>query len=603
MYPIASAEAYASWARDHDTLSDADRLAIRACVDRLADKPLFSLVFLGPVPFGAPTIQAVLGQIYPYFQVFASQNALAGCPDSRAVPLIGDTTDPVAAFNTVMAHAIGDFVIALPADAILPPHALFEFADALVDAPDAWVLFSDEDCMDSSATRSLPRFKTAWDPDLMLGRDAVGNLAALRLPHVRAVGGLRPPDTGAADLSSLMYDLVLRLGHAGPFGSMVHVPAVLCHRTPPPASPGPASEGPASLGPASLGPASLASAEARRQVVRRILAERGLDARVQAAPLLPEANRIHWALPASPPLVSILVPTRDRAEMLASCVAGLLSRTDYPHFEVLIIDNDSREPATAALFARLQEDPRVRVLLSFGKFNYARLNNLAVAEARGEVLVLLNNDTDVIAPDWLSEMVSHAIRPGIGAVGAKLLYADETVQHCGVTMGPGWTLTHQLRRSARDDPGPGGELALLRSLSAVTGACLAVRTALYHAVGGLDERNFPVAFNDIDFCLRLGDLGYRNICTPFAEMFHLESTSRGYTDSPQKLAEAHRELLTFNAFWEPVLESDPYHNPNLVYLWESAEYAAPPRRRTAWRAPPPLAATEPRRIYRSGERI
>lgn len=583
MYPIRNAEAYASWAQEHDTLSDTDRRAIRACVDKLANKPLFSFIVLGSVPFGAATIQAVLGQIYPYFQLFAAQAALAGCRDSRAVPLSGDTTDLVVVFNTVLAHAVGDFVIALPADAILPPHALFEIAEALVDAPDARVLFSDEDCIDRSATRSLPRFKTAWDPDLMLGHDAVGNLAALRLDRVRAAGGLRAPDTGAADLSSLMYDLVLRLGHAGPFGSMVHVPAVLCHRIPPPASQG--------------------SAVARRQVVRRIVAERGLDARVEAAPLMPEANRIHWTLPGSPPLVSILVPTRDQAEVLARCVAGVLSRTEYPHFELLIIDNDSREAATAALFARLLEDPRVRVLPSLGKFNYARLNNRAVTEARGEVLVLLNNDTDVLAPDWLNEMVSHAIRPGIGAVGAKLLYADGTVQHSGMTLGPGWTVTHQLRRAARSDPGPGGELALVRSVSAVTGACLAVRAALYREVGGLDERNFPVAFNDVDFCLRLGDLGYRQICTPFAELFHLESASRGYADSPEKRAEARRELLTFNAFWEPVLESDPYHNPNLLYAWDGAEYAAPSRRRTAWRAPPAMPATEPRRIYRSGERV
>jgi GT2 family glycosyltransferase len=583
MYPIASAEAYASWAQEHDTVSEADRRALRTCVDELANKPLFSLIVLGTPSSGAATIQAVLEQIYPYFELFATQAELAGCCDSRAVPLSTSTTDLVAVFNTVLAHAVGDFVIALPADAILSPHALFEIADALVDAPDAWVLFSDEDCIDSGATRSLPRFKTAWDPDLMLGHDAVGNLAALRLHRVRAAGGLRAPDTGAADLSSLMYDLVLRLGHAAPFSSIVHVPAVLCHRTLPPTSQG--------------------DVIARRQVVRRILVERRLDARVEASPLMPEANRIHWTLPASPPLVSILVPTRDRAEVLACCVSGVLSRTDYPHFELLIIDNDSREPATSALFARLQEDPRVRLLPSPGNFNYSRLNNRAVAEARGDMLVLLNNDTDVISPEWLSEMVSHAIRPGIGAVGAKLIYANETVQHCGVTLGPGLAATHQLRRSARSDPGPGGELALVRSVSAVTGACLAVRTALYREVGGLDERNFPVAYNDIDFCLRLGDLGYRHVCTPFAELFHLESVSRGYADSPEKQAEGRRELLTFNAFWEPVLESDLYHNPNLLYSWDSAEYAAPPRRRAAWRAPPAMPTTEPRRIYRSGERI
>jgi GT2 family glycosyltransferase len=210
------------------------------------------------------------------------------------------------------------------------------------------------------------------------------------------------------------------------------------------------------------------------------------------------------------------------------------------------------------------------------------MNNHAVREARGEVVVLLNNDIDVISPDWLTELVSHALRPDVGAVGAKLLYADGRVQHCGITLGPGWALIHQLRLSDRFDPGPGGELALTRTVLAVTGACMAFRKRVFLEVGGLDETNFSIAFNDIDLCLRMGDFGYRVVCTPFAELFHLESATRGYDDTPEKQAMNRREAETFCRIWGPLLDADPFHNPNVVFRWEDSILADPPRRLRPW---------------------
>lgn len=480
MYAISDITSYSRWVNEQDLLSHDDVSAIKRCVADLAIKPFFSLIMMPSTGSGEATHASVRAQIYPHWELFGPHNLTAG-----------EAICPMAAYNAALARAAGEFIIAVPPGAILPQHALFELADALADAPEAWLLFSDEDSLNSDRTRCHPRFKTSWDPDLMLGRDGVGNLAALRATKVRALGGLRPPEAGPVNADALLYDLVLRLGWRAPHGAIVHVPAVLCH--------------------SALPPRGLSDAEAHRAVVHRHLAEIGLRARLEPAPLLPSANRVVRDLPNPAPLVSILVPTRDQADVLERCAQGVLSRTDYPDFELLIIDNGSCEPATTALFERLCQDERVRVLPCPGPFNFSAINNAAAHHARGDILVLLNSDTDVIAPGWLREMVSQAVRPEIGAVGAKLLYGDETVQHCGITMGPGFNLTHQLRRSSRTDPGPGGELALTRSVSSVTGACLAVRAALYREVGGLDAANLPVAFNDVDFCLRLGDLGYRNI--------------------------------------------------------------------------------------------
>jgi GT2 family glycosyltransferase len=215
-----------------------------------------------------------------------------------------------------------------------------------------------------------------------------------------------------------------------------------------------------------------------------------------------------------------------------------------------------------------------------GPFNFSALNNAAAKQARGEVLVLLNSDVHVIDPGWLREMVSHAVRRDVGAVGAKLLYIDERVQHAGVVLGPVGQMTHLLRLSRRDDPGYGNQLALARTLSAVTAACLAIRSSVFLEVGGLDEKELHVAFNDIDLCLRLGDYGYRIVWTPGAELFHLESASRGPDDKPR----LDREWQHMRQTWGGLLENgDPFHNPSLLFEWNRTEIPSSPRSIKPWR--------------------
>jgi len=311
------------------------------------------------------------------------------------------------------------------------------------------------------------------------------------------------------------------------------------------------------------------------------------EATLTPAPQLPTAIRVIWPLPEETPSVSVIIPTRDRADLLARCVEGVLHRTDYSNLEVLIADNGSIEPSTLNLFDRLKrEESRVRILYHPGPFNYSALNNAAAREALGEVLLLLNNDIDVIEPGWLRELVSHAVRPDVGVVGAKLLYANEKVQHGGVVLGPNGRADHLHRLADRNDPGYRGQLALPRTLSVVTGACAAIRRAVFFEVGGLDEVNLPVTFNDVDLCLRVGDYGYRVVWTPFAELFHLESASRGLDVADiAKLKRSRREWHHVRRTWQSVMESsDPFHNPNLLLYPACFEIPHSTRREKPWKS-------------------
>jgi O-antigen biosynthesis protein len=242
---------------------------------------------------------------------------------------------------------------------------------------------------------------------------------------------------------------------------------------------------------------------------------------------------------------------------------GLLEATEYPDIEVVIVDNDSREPETAALFARYRDDPRVRVVPVPGAFNFSDLSNRGAASATGPVLLFLNNDIEVLEPGWLGEMVRHAVRPEIGAVGAKLLYPDHTIQHGGIVLGIGGVAGHSHLGAADADPGYFCRMVIAHEVSAVTGACLAMRAAVFAQVGGFDADALKVAFNDVDLCLRIRQAGYRIIWTPFAKLIHHESKSRGAEDTPEKQKRFEGEVLTMLDRWGPELRADPYYNINL----------------------------------------
>jgi GT2 family glycosyltransferase len=283
---------------------------------------------------------------------------------------------------------------------------------------------------------------------------------------------------------------------------------------------------------------------------------------VEAAQECPMFNRIKFPLPAVLPLVSIIISTRDHSELLRKAVDSIHSVSTYTNYEIVIVDNGSRDPEAVAYLASLAKRSRIRVIRDDSLFNFSRLSNTGVAQAMGEVVCLLNNDIEVITPDWIEEMLSFAIKPDVGAVGARLWYPNGKLQHGGVIIGAGGVAGHYHHQLPRGNIGYFGRAALQQELSAVTGACLMVRRGIFQKVGGLDEK-LEVAFNDIDFCLRLRAAGYRNVWTPFAELIHHESASRGYEDNPEKIERFKREVDFMQVRWGKTLEQDPFYNPNL----------------------------------------
>lgn len=563
-----SATGYRQWAALHDTLDEQDRAAIADAVARLPPTRISvvtSVEGVGPAQVRA-TLASLQDQLHPHWQVClaatapdaAMAAALAEAADERrARVVLCGAAGPAAALNAAGVLADGELVALLAPGGLLRPHALYEIAAAFAARPTLQLAYADEDMLDERGQRHTPVFKTAWSPDLLLGHNMLGRFAVFRAGLLRALGGLRESFGPAA-----MHDLALRASAALPASRIGHIPAVLTHHMGELAPPG----------------------EAGRRAVQAHL-DRTAPHGGQAVPnpLLPGYVRPVFALPEPAPLASLIVPTRDHADLLAACADALLNRTDYPALELVVVDNGSVEPDARDLLARLAADPRVRVLEHPGPFNFSALTNRGAEAARGEILVLVNNDITVITPGWLSEMVALACRPDVGAVGAKLLYSDGRLQHGGVALGVGGVAAHLELFADRADTGYCGRLAMVRDVSAVTGACLAIRRDLYRAIGGMNERDLAVAYNDIDLCLRLRERGLRVVWTPFAELHHLESASRSWDLKPAELPRFQREIAYMQARWGDVLANDPFYGPNFS-LRDGHYRLSAPRRRKPWAA-------------------
>jgi GT2 family glycosyltransferase len=454
--------------------------------------------------------------------------------------------------------APGRWLIHLNAGDRLARHALAEIALAACQTPRPLVIFADEATPGGPWGGARPWFKTAFDPDRLLQQAALGRAAAYDSGLLARHGllGLR----GHALMLAATQAATLE---AGP-EAIVHRPSVLLTR--------------------GGGSARPWRDETDTAAIGLALAARGDGVELVEDPARRSpCPRLRWPLPAQPPRVSVIVPTRDATALMEACMAGLLHRTDYPAMEILICDNDSRDPALLARFQDWSRDSRVRVLACPGPFNYAAINNRAAREASGEILLLLNNDTEVRHPDWLREMASLAIRPGIGAVGARLLFPHGQVQHAGVVLGLDGIAGHDMLQASGRSSGPYDLLRLTRRVSAVTAACLAIRRETFLTAGGFDETHLRVAYNDVDLCLRLRAMGLENLVTPHAELTHKESATRGDDMSDAHRARWESERAVMRARWGAALEQDPYYSPNLDLRPPSGFLAVPPRRLAAWR--------------------
>ncbi len=452
-----------------------------------------------------------------------------------------------ALFRRILSETEGRYILQLGEEDRLAPHALLECAKILQRKPKVRLIYSDEDRIDEKGQRYAPFFKPDWNPDLFDSFPYLGSLCCLEKSLLEEVDAWAEGYGDAAQ-----YRFLLRAVHRLLPFEIHHIPQILYHRRVRRNEP-------------RIFPISLDSTEAV-DAVRDALKE----PKVNVLPGLLEGSvKVEHPLPDPPPKVSIIIPTRDRYDLLHRCIESILEKTHYPNYEILIVDNQSSDPKTLEYFEKLQKEyAQIRVLPYDRPFNYSAINNEAVRHASGEVVALVNNDVEIISHHWLTEMVRHAIRPEIGAVGAMLYYDNLTVQHAGVVLGLGEVAGHGHKYFPRESPGHFGRLKVVQNYSAVTGACLVVRKKLYEEVGGLEETHLTVAFNDVDFCLKLREKGYRNLWTPYAELFHHESKSRGVDNTPEKQKRFEEEVRYMQRRWGRLLERDPCYSRHLSRFFE-----------------------------------
>ncbi|EJW11423.1 Glycosyl transferase, group 2 family protein [Rhodovulum sp. PH10] len=452
---------------------------------------------------------------------------------------------PAAATAAAFALADAPFAGWLGATDRLARSAIEVVSGTLAQAPETALLYTDEDRIDRQERRGTPYFKPDFSRDLLYSYNYFNHFTVCRSHVVHRAGGWDAAFDGAHD-----YDLVLRiLERLDDPGRIAHLPLVLYHWR-------------IGCGAAGEDPDDGLRLEAGRRALAGHLARTGVRAEVSVVP--GAGYRVRYVLPDPPPRVSIVIPFRNRADLLRNCITSIRERTRYDDYELLLLDNDSTDPQTRALLASYASDPRIRIVPVPGPFNYSAVNNRGAALATGEYLCFLNNDTEVISPDWLADMVGYASQVGVGCVGAKLYYDDDTVQHAGVVMGVGRFSNHVFLHQPRTASGYFGRLRVASNYSALTGACLLMRRAVFDEVGGFDAEALPVAYNDIDLCLRVQAKGYRNVFTPFAELYHLESASRGRENSVDEIDRWARETDAMLLRHRMVFEHDPCYSPHLT---------------------------------------
>jgi GT2 family glycosyltransferase len=574
---------YEEWLRQYGQI---DELALRRKLRESRDQPLISIlmpVYNPNLSLLMAAIDSVRGQIYEPWELCMADDASSD-PELRSQLQKLATADGrikidfrpknggiAACSNSALTLATGEWCALLDQDDLLAADALACVVLEMSKHPEARLIYSDEDKVDAEGKRHSPYFKTDWDPELFLGQNYINHLGVYNTRVIREIGGFREGFEGSQD-----HDLALRFIETLTSDQVRHIPRVLYHWRAVPGSVAAAID------------AKPHAKEAARRAITEHLERRAIAAHVEACQENPERHRVVYELPDRLPLVSVIIPTRDRVDLLKRCLEGIRHRTNYDPIELIVVDNGSVEQSSRDFLAQLAQENHTQVITESGSFNFSRLINRGAAAANGQLLVLLNDDTEVEEPDWLREMVSLALQPGAGAVGARLWYPDGTLQHGGVVLGLGGLAGHPFAGSPRGFPGYFDNLLLQRSCSAVTAACMAVRTSVFREAAAFDEKEFPISFNDVDFCLRLRQRGLRNIWTPSANLIHNESASRRKTRAGEAEAQFMKDAAALWQKWSSQLLADPHYNPNLSLDLPGYELAFPPREPVD--APPALDA-------------
>jgi GT2 family glycosyltransferase len=531
--------AYFYWT---EKVEDNVGLAARAAsiVQEWPFKPKFSILLQISAAAASESVERVIEsakkQFYAEWElIICGPGEEVGRPeagdDTRVIFLPAPAND-AQALTAGMDAARGDYVVPVSVGQILSASALFRFGEALQAKQRPSIIYGDQDEIDPRGHRSRPWFKPQWDEEMFFAQDYLSEACAVELSLAKSVSPFAMPSGEAA-----VFTLLLSASRAAT-RPIVHVPHIVCH----------------------------VSAEMKRSdQSARVSAVadhlKSLGAKPEPGPF--GTVKVDWPLPQVPPKVCIVIPTRDQVNLLRACVNSVLELTNYPQFEILIIDNGSTDPETLSYLAQLCNNSKVRVKTYDHPYNYSAINNFAAESASAPYLCLLNNDTEVIVGDWLLEMMRYAVRPEFGAVGAKLLYEDGSIQHAGVIVGICEAAGHAHRFTRSGDPGYFGQPHLTHVVSAVTAACLVVEKNKFMAVGGFDAERLKIAFNDVDLCLKLQKAGWRNVYVPHAVLLHHESKSRGLDSSPRHVSRYMRELAVLQGRWGTKLYRDPRHNPNL----------------------------------------
>lgn len=545
-YDPSKKEEYNEWLKQNEKINGYEKLKY---------EPLIS--FIIPVynveeKYLNECIESILAQSYQKFEICIVDDASTKKETLEALERYKDNKKIhikhrkknghiSVASNDALTMAKGEYVALMDDDDTIAPDALAEVVKVLNKDKKIDMIYTDEDKIDLEGERCDPNFKPDYSPDTLLSVNYMSHLGVLRKKIVDEIGGFRKGYEGAQD-----YDLYLRFTEKAK--KIHHIPRVLYHWRMIPGS--------TSMTIENKGYA----ADNGKKAIESALKRRKMDAHV----VKDEKSKYYQVVYdfKEQPLVSILIPTKNQAEVTRACLKSIYDKTTYKNFEVIMIDNGSTEQETLELFDEYKsEHDNFRVMRKDIPFNYSKLNNLAAKKAKGECLVLLNNDTEVITPEWLEYLVGYAMRPHAGAVGAKLLYPDETIQHAGVILGLGGVASHAYIGMERDDMGIYGRLRVPYNYAAVTGACLAVSREKFEEVGGLEE-DLKVAYNDIDFCLKLLEKGYYNVFLPMVELYHHESKSRGSDLDADKIDRFNAEQDYMWEKWGDVLAEDRFYNLN-----------------------------------------
>jgi predicted O-linked N-acetylglucosamine transferase (SPINDLY family)/GT2 family glycosyltransferase/ubiquinone/menaquinone biosynthesis C-methylase UbiE len=559
---------YQEWVRLCDTITEGDILAFKKEADELTHKPLISVVmpvFDPPKKFLVKAIESVLSQAYENWELCIAEDASTkkyikpllesySRKDPRIKVTFRKTNGHISvASNSAIKLATGQFVAFLDHDDELRSHSLLEVAKVINANPDAKLIYSDEDKIDELGHRYDPYFKPDWNPDLLLGQNYISHFSVFEVALLRKLKGLRKGYEGSQD-----WDLTLRFTEQIKDNCILHVSKILYHWR-------------AITGSTAFRVKEKSNIfDVTEKAINECLQRKNIKASVSFHEKSWNYPKIkHLVKKEVSPTVSILIATRDRVDLLEKCITSILATIEYKNIEIIIIDNESREELSLTYLNKIKKEKRIKLLSISGKFNYSKLNNLAVGKVKGEILLLLNNDIEAMTKGWFEEMLSHVMRSEIGCVGAKLLYPDDRLQHGGVIVGLGGGAGHSHKFAGKGSRGYNGHLSVVRNVSAVTAACMMIRKEIYENAGGLDEKSFKVAFNDVDFCLRVEKLGYRNLWTPFAELVHHESVSRGDDQSTiEKRIRFSGEILSLQNRWSLKSYDDPHYNRNLTMLSE-----------------------------------